>query len=176
MKRFQIKDNFSIVTGKHTIKTGGEWLHTNNVQVFRGFFQGRYLFDSVTGFLRYASPAGAGRIRPEHGRLLERHLRHGAGVAARRARRRPADRCCSICRAAARTASPATRRARPTSTTRSSRSSSRTSGRSGHGLTIDYGLRWDAQLMPETVDPTTTAFAPFLNDPRFPSDGTIPDQ
>ena len=45
----------------------------------------------------------------------------------------------------------------------------------GHGLTLDYGLRWDAQLMPETVDPKTTAFAPFLNDPRFPSDGTIPE-
>ena len=30
--------------------------------------------------------------------------------------------------------------------------------------------------MPATVDPKTTAYAPFLNDPRFPSDGTIPDQ
>ena len=30
--------------------------------------------------------------------------------------------------------------------------------------------------MPETVDPKTTAYAAFLNDPRFPSDGTIPDQ
>ena len=30
--------------------------------------------------------------------------------------------------------------------------------------------------MPKTVDPKTTVFAPFLNDPRFPSDGTIPDQ
>jgi hypothetical protein len=30
--------------------------------------------------------------------------------------------------------------------------------------------------MPATVDPTTTAFARFLNNPRFPSDGTIPDQ
>ena len=30
--------------------------------------------------------------------------------------------------------------------------------------------------MPETVDPTTTAFAAFLSDPRFPSDGTIPSQ
>ena len=46
----------------------------------------------------------------------------------------------------------------------------------GHGLTLDYGLRWDAQTMPDTVDPTTTAFAPFLSDPRFPSDGTIPSQ
>ena len=60
MKRFQIKDNVTFVNGSHTIKTGGEWLHSNNVQVFRGFFEGRYLFDSVAGFLRYASPAGAG--------------------------------------------------------------------------------------------------------------------
>jgi hypothetical protein len=30
--------------------------------------------------------------------------------------------------------------------------------------------------MPATVDPKTTAFAPILNDPRFPSNGTIPDQ
>jgi hypothetical protein len=30
--------------------------------------------------------------------------------------------------------------------------------------------------MPETVDPKTTAYAGFLSDPRFPSDGTIPDQ
>jgi len=27
------------VTRKHTIKTGGEWVHTNNAQVFRGFFE-----------------------------------------------------------------------------------------------------------------------------------------
>ena len=43
-------------------------------------------------------------------------------------------------------------------------------------LTVNYGLRWDSQLMPATVDPTTTAFAPFLKDPAFPSNGTIPDQ
>ena len=50
-------------------------------------------------------------------------------------------------------------------------------------FTLSYGLRWEAQYMPETVDPTTTAFGSFLNDTRptvlgigFPSDGTIPDQ
>ena len=64
VKRFQIKDNFSVIAGKHTIKAGGEWLHTRNVQVFRGFFEGRYIFDSVTGFLRYASPAAAGGFGP----------------------------------------------------------------------------------------------------------------
>src|SRR5687767_12903903 len=58
--RTQFKDNFSIVAGDHTAKFGGEWLHSRNSQIFRGFFQGRYIFDSVTGFLRYASPASLG--------------------------------------------------------------------------------------------------------------------
>jgi hypothetical protein len=44
------------------------------------------------------------------------------------------------------------------------------------GLTLNYGLRWDGQRMPKTVDPKTTAFGRFLNDPRFPSDGDIPNQ
>ena len=43
-------------------------------------------------------------------------------------------------------------------------------------VTLNYGLRWDAQLMAETVDPATTAYAQFVNDPAFLSDGTIPDQ
>ena len=62
--RTQVKDNFSIITGDHTIKVGGEWLHTLNDQVFRGFFTGRYIFDSVTGFLRYASPEAPGGFGP----------------------------------------------------------------------------------------------------------------
>jgi hypothetical protein len=43
-------------------------------------------------------------------------------------------------------------------------------------VTLNYGIRWDAQFMAETVDPATTAYAQFLNDPDFLSDGTIPDQ
>src|SRR6266542_1674415 len=58
--RADAKDNFSIISGNHTVKIGGEWLHTLNTQVFRGFFTGRYLFNTVAGFLRYASPAALG--------------------------------------------------------------------------------------------------------------------
>ena len=79
VKRFQLKDNFSIVTGRHTIKTGGEWLHTNNVQVFRGFFEGRYIFDSVHRFPALCVAGGARRVRTVHGGLLERHVCDGAG-------------------------------------------------------------------------------------------------
>ena len=156
--RTQIKDNFSIVRGAHTIKAGGEWMHTLNDQVFRGFFTGRYLFDSVTGFLRYASPAAPGGFGPStvgcsNGVYVT------APAPARPARRRRADRCCSTCRARAGPAWRPTPPARRRSPTRSSRCSCRTSGSRRNGLTVNYGLRWDAQLMPETVDPKTTAFA-----------------
>ena len=59
-QRFQLKDSFSLIAGNHTVKFGGDWTFSNNVQVFRGFFQSRSIFDSVTGFLRYASPASLG--------------------------------------------------------------------------------------------------------------------
>ena len=49
--RTQFKNNLSIIRGSHTYKIGGEWMHTLNDQVFRGFFTGRYIFDSVSGFL-----------------------------------------------------------------------------------------------------------------------------
>ena len=73
--RTQFKDNVSIVSGDHTFKVGGEWMHTMNDQVFRGFFTGRYIFNSVSGFLRYASPAAAGGFGPEHGGLFQRRVR-----------------------------------------------------------------------------------------------------
>jgi hypothetical protein len=175
VKRFQLKDNLSIVTGKHTIKTGGEWLHTNNSQVFRGFFEGRYLFDSVTGFLRYASPAAPGGFGPN-----AIGCSNGAYVTAPTA-----------CPAGSTpTGGPLLfylQSSSPDGIARDAAGASDISNEEfalfvqdkwqvGHGLTIDYGFRWDAQLMPKTVDPKTTAYARFLNDPRFPSDGTIPDQ
>src|SRR5882757_807950 len=58
--RTDVRDNFSLIRGKHTFKFGGEWLHTRNSQIFRGFFNGRYIFDGVTGFLHYATAGGPG--------------------------------------------------------------------------------------------------------------------
>ncbi|HEY9283547.1 MAG TPA: TonB-dependent receptor, partial [Pyrinomonadaceae bacterium] len=62
--RTQVKNNLSVVAGRHTFKFGGEWVHSLNSQVFRGFFQGRYIFDSVTGFLRYAAAPAPGGFGP----------------------------------------------------------------------------------------------------------------
>ncbi len=175
VKRFQVKDNFSIVSGKHTFKTGGEWIHTSNVQVFRGFFEGRYLFDSVTGFLRYTSPAAPGGYGP-----FTVGCSNGSYVTA------PA----SCPAGSSATGGPLLfylQSSSPDGIARDAAGASDISNeeialfaqdkwQAGHGVTVDYGLRWDAQKMPATVDPKTTAYAPFLNDPRFPSDGTIPSQ
>ena len=173
--RTQVKDNFSIIHGNHTIKVGGEWLHTLNDQVFRGFFQGRYIFDSVTGFLRYASPAAPGGFGPSTVGCSD-----GTFVTA------PA-----TCPGGATTGGPlllylqgagltgpATDAAGFSRITNEDFSLfAQDSWKVWPNFTLNYGLRWEAQIFPEpVVDPSQTAYGIFLNDPRFPSDGTLPSQ
>src|SRR5687767_7968915 len=174
--RTQVKDNFSIITGNHTIKVGGEWLHTLNDQVFRGFFTGRYIFDSVTGFLRYASPAAAGGFGPNTVGCSD-----GSFVTA------PAS--CPVGTTAsggplllylqgAGLTGPATDAAGFSKITNEDIAFfAQDSWKIRPHFTLNYGLRWEAQLLPEpVVAPQNTAYGIFLNDPRFPSDGTLPDQ
>src|SRR5205085_1048416 len=41
-------------------------------------------------------------------------------------------------------------------------------------FTLNYGLRWEAQIFPEpVVPPSQTVYGPLLTNPRFPSDGTL---
>jgi hypothetical protein len=175
IKRFQVKDNISIVTGRHMVKAGAEWLHTNNYQIFRGFFEGRYLFDSVTGFLRYASPAAPGGYGP-----YTVGCSNGAFVTAPTAC--PAGSTASV--------SPLLfylQGSSPDGIARDAAGESNINNNEfalfiqdkwqvNNKVTLNYGLRWDAQQMPKTVDPMTTAYAQFLSDPKFPSDGKIPSQ
>jgi carboxypeptidase family protein/TonB-dependent receptor-like protein len=173
--RTQIKDNLSILRGAHTWKFGGEWMHTLNDQVFRGFFTGRYLFDSVEGFLRYTSPAAAGGFGP-------RTMGCSGGIWVTLP---------TLCPSGTTpTGGPllfylqgAGRAGLATDATGASKIANdefslfiQDQWQVRRNITLSYGLRWDAQFMPETVDPQRTAFAQFLNNPKFPSDGTIPDQ
>jgi hypothetical protein len=173
--RAQMKDNISLVRGPHTYKVGAEWMHTLNDQVFRGFFTGRYLFDSAAGFLRYASPPAPGGFGPNtvgcsNGSYVTYPTPCPAGSTT--------------------TGGPlffylqgAGRTGLATDAAGASRISNEEMSLFAQdewhlspNLTVHYGLRWDSQTMPETVDPKTTAFARFLNDSTFPSDGTIPSQ
>jgi hypothetical protein len=175
--RTHLKDGFSIVHGTHTIKVGGEWLHTLNDQVFRGFFEGRYIFDSVTGFLRYASPAAAGGFGPKTQECVS-----GTGVVTWVTSPTP-------CPAGNSVAGPLLLYLQNGISTGisgvpapgASRITNQDLGlfvqdkwQVKSNFTLNYGLRWEAQIFPKPIiSPTQTAYASLLSNPRFPSDGTL---
>ena len=177
--RTDLKDNFTIVRGNHTIKFGGEWLHSLNDQVFRGFFTGRYIFDSVTGFLRYASPAAAGGFGP---RTIEcTNSVTGAFVAWVTSP--------TPCPAGSGAGGPLLLYLQngistgiagvppPGASTISNEDYSlfaQDKWQVRSNFTLNYGLRWEAQIFPKPViPPSQTAYASLLNNPAFPSDGTL---
>lgn len=174
--RTQAKDNFSIISGRHNFKFGGEWIHSLNAQVFRGFFQGRYFFDSVPGFLRYTSPDALNGFGPSaaecgdgswatydmgqtcpggtiNGPLLL--YLQGAGLNA-----------------------PATDAAGYSSITNEDLALFvQDKWQVTRTFTLSYGLRWEAQTFPDPVTPPNqTPYGIYLNDGTFPSNGKIPSQ
>ena len=175
--RTQIRDGFSLVHGKHTFKVGGEWMHSDNSQVFRGFFQGRAIFDSVPGFLRFASPAAANGFGPTTGECPDgTWITWGA----------PFNQTCAggatvvgpliLYLQGAGLQGPATDAAGFSDVSNEDYALfAQDKWQVTRTFTFNYGLRWEAQIMPApVVPPTQTAYAFFLNNPRFPSDGTIP--
>lgn len=180
--RTDVKDNFSIVTGNHTIKFGGEWLHTLNDQVFRGFFTGRYIFDNVAGFLRYASPAAAGGFGPTVGEcfttagVFTGWVTQGAPFS-------------QTCPAGSSVGGPLLlylQNGIPTGISGVPAPGKSTITNEDYSLffqdkwqirphfTFNFGLRWDAQIFPEPiVPPAQTAYGALLSNPLFPSDGTL---
>jgi len=171
--RTDIRDNFSIVKGKHTWKFGGEWIHSRNSQVFRGFFSGRYIFDSPVGFMHYVTDGptvrecqvgGAGPITyalvcplpsTSIGGPLLLFLQHGPAV---QGESFDASGASSIAN-------------------QDYSLFVQDTWKIWRNFTFNYGLRWDAQIFPDpTIPPNKTAYASNLSDPNFPSTGFIPNQ
>jgi len=194
--RSQIKDNFSIVWRKHTIKFGGEWIHSLNDQVFRGFFLGRYLFDSAAGFLRYASPAALGpgfgpsAVNCSDGTYTDGSLLiatpGGASVCGLGVDGLP-DTTDDIAFAGGPLLfylQGADRAGVATDATGASNITNEELGlfiqdkwQVWSNFSLSFGLRWEAQLFPDpTTPPSQTAYGTFLANPAFPSDGTLRDQ
>jgi Carboxypeptidase regulatory-like domain len=181
--RTDARDNFSIIHGNHNVKVGGEWLHTLNDQVFRGFFEGRYIFDSVSGFLRYASPAATNGFGPTAGECFNNTSGAFTGWITQGA---PFNQTCPAGSSVGGPLLLYLQNGIPTgiagvpapgkSTIKNEDLSlfAQDSWRARPNLTFNYGLRWEAQIFPKpVVPPSQTAYASLLSNPRFPSDGTL---
>jgi hypothetical protein len=171
--RTQVRDNFSVISGRHNFKFGGEWMHSVNSQIFRGFFEGRYIFDSVTGFLRYASPAAPGGFGPRtvgcsNGTYVTLPATCPVGTTT------TGGPLLLYLQGAGRSG-PATDAAGASNIKNEDYALfAQDRWQIANNFTFNYGLRWEAQIFPEpTVAPSETAYGIFLSDPRFPSDGTL---
>ena len=164
--RFQVNDNISLIRGAHNFKFGAEINRTSTTQTFIGFANGRYIFDSVQGFMNYVNigptfvecsngtanslgtcPAGTNIVGPL---LLFLQFAGVNGISTDQAGTQTIPQL-----------EPALFvqdkwQIRP-------------------NLTLSYGLRWDAQIEPDPITPPSQVFfAPFIGKPGFPSDGKIP--
>jgi hypothetical protein len=172
--RFQVVDNISLVRGNHLFKFGAEWNRTGVNQTFLGFANGRMGFLSVNGFLNYVAN-GNGYVECSDGSSnttgacptgttitgpVALYLQQ-AGVP------------------------PITVEEAGTQTIIQHELAVflQDSWKPNPKLTLNYGLRWEAQIEPSLITPIPDLFYfPFIGQTvttpagtfTFPSDGTIP--
>ena len=174
-KRFQVRDNFSIVSGRHTVKFGGEWMHSNNSQVFRGFFEGRYIFDSVVGFLRYASPAAPGGFGPATAECSNGSFVTGFTPGSCPGATNPTGSPLLLYLQGGATGLSQIQPGFSDISNENYALFVQDKWQILPNLSVDYGLRWEAQIFPDPViPPAQTAYGVNLSNPLFPSTGKLP--
>ena len=165
--RLQVVDNWSWLRGRHLFKAGVEYNRTGITQQFIGFANGRYIFATVDGFINFVTrgpryvtcsdgsdsangrcPEGTGITGP-----VLTYLQSGTVPGVEPDRLGRGDfRVNELAFFVQDTWKP------------------------GDRLTVNLGLRWEGTWHPEVmVRPDATFYAPYLDHPGFPSDGTIPD-
>ena len=165
--RLQFVDNLSFATGDHLFKAGVEYNRTQVDQQFLGMANGRYIFDSVDGFIGFVTQGN-------------RYVTCSDGSAS----------AAGVCPAGAEVTGPvllflqsATVPGVPPEQLGRQQIRAHELGlfvqdtwHPTERLTLDLGLRYEATWHPNVfIEPRDTFFAPYLDDPAFPSDGTIPD-
>ena len=172
-ERYQFNDNVSLLRDQHAYKAGVEYNDVVSAQTFIGFANGRYIFSSTDGFLNFTKnpsyvecsdgsssqvgtcPPGTSITGPV---LLYLQL---AGVGGRTPE--------EAGKQAIRQREPAV--------------FFQDNWQPRSNLTIQYGLRWEAEVEPDPRTPASEVFyAPFIGktvntaagQQTFPSDGKIP--
>ena len=149
--RFQFTDNITYITGNHNVKFGIDINRVRVSQTFIGFARGRYIFGglgidaAIQGFQDYVNGVDPGG--------LALYLQF-APIGNRTVEEAGTQAYSNF--------EPGiyvqdTWNVRP-------------------NLTLNLGFRWEGQFQPDAINnPQDTAYGQFLADPRFPSDGSIPD-
>jgi hypothetical protein len=149
--RLQFTDNVTFIRGNHTAKFGVDINRTKVSQTFIGFARGRYIFADATiagaiqGFQNYINGVNAN--------ALQLYLQF-APIGNRTVEEAGTQAFVTV--------EPGIY--------------AQDSWVIRPNLTLNLGFRWEGQFQPNPINsPQNTRFGQFLNDPRFPSDGTIPD-
>ncbi len=174
--RVQLLDNVSISRGNHLIKFGGEWNRTSTTQVFVGFAGGRMAFSSVHGFENFVNQ-GSHYIECSDGTsgvFPGFNCTGGATITG------PVILYLQQSGVGSNTVKQA---GTQTITQNELAVYLQDTWKPSPKLTINYGLRWEAQIEPDPITPPSQVFFhPWIDSTvvnaqgrfTFPSDGTIP--
>ncbi|MGH7721138.1 MAG: TonB-dependent receptor plug domain-containing protein, partial [Gemmatimonadaceae bacterium] len=171
--RIQLLDNVSWATGNHLFKVGAEWNRTQVQQTFLGFANGRFIFTSVTGFINYVT-LGNGYVECANGTTRTDGQCPGSSIVG------PVDTYLQQAGVGGRTVEEA---GTQTITQNEIGVFIQDTWKPSANLTLNYGLRWEAQIQPDPITPPDQVFFADLigrtvtnaqGTFRFPSDGTIP--
>lgn len=149
--RLQFTDNFTVIRGNHTIKFGADFNRVKVAQTFIGFARGRYIFaggtiaQAIQGFQDYIN-----RVSPAGLALYLQFAPIG-----NRTVEEAGTQAYSVFEPGIYV---------------------QDNWQVRQNLTLNLGFRWEGQFQPDPINaPSATRYGQFLSDPRFPSDGTIPD-
>jgi len=172
--RVQLLDNVSIARGSHLFKFGGEWNRTATTQVFIGFANGRIAFNSVTGFINYVTLGSGYRECSDNSTTTTGSCPSGTTVTG------PVNLYLQQAGVGSTTVQQA---GTQTITQNEFALYLQDTWKPSAKLTLNYGLRWEAQIEPDPITPPSQVyFARWIDSTvtntrgsfTFPSDGRIP--
>src|SRR5215813_13121014 len=164
--RFQVNDNISLIRGAHNIKAGVELNRTSTTQTFLGFANGRYIFDSVQGFMNYVN------IGPKFVECSNGTTNNNGTCPKGTSITGPLLLFLQFAGVNGKSTNDAGTQTIPQL---EPALFIQDKWQIRPNLTLSYGLRWDAQIEPSPITPPSQVFfAPFIGKRGFPSTGDIP--